>query len=165
MPFCCLFICPLSVAGHDSGRYFSTASAVRPGHVSKWLFLLPWEGLTLWDRISIDGGILWLLPWMTSDIHCLRYGFLHFLLGRWESLYLVSTVRPIILSMFFLGPSTPLFRCDILSHFFHMSQNILHLLNFLLRPGMCVQVLVLCVPSVLPWASLGCLSHMNVFPG
>ena len=40
MPFCCLFMCPLSVAGHDSGRYFSTASAVRPGHVVNWLFLI-----------------------------------------------------------------------------------------------------------------------------
>ena len=40
IPFCCLFICPLSVAGHDSGRYFSTASAVRPGHVANWLFLI-----------------------------------------------------------------------------------------------------------------------------
>ena len=34
MPFLFLFMCPLSVAGHDSGRYFWTASAVRPGHVA-----------------------------------------------------------------------------------------------------------------------------------
>ena len=40
IPFCCLFICPLSVAGHDSGSYFSTASAVSPGHVANWLFLI-----------------------------------------------------------------------------------------------------------------------------
>ena len=40
IPFCCPFICPLSVAGHESGRYFSTASAVRPGHVANWLFLI-----------------------------------------------------------------------------------------------------------------------------
>ena len=40
MPFCCLFICPLPVAGHEAGRYFSTASAVRPGHVASWLFLI-----------------------------------------------------------------------------------------------------------------------------
>ena len=38
-PFLCLFMCPLSVAGHDSGRYFWTASAVRPGHDANWLFL------------------------------------------------------------------------------------------------------------------------------
>ena len=40
VPFCCLFMCPLSVAGHEVGRYFSTASAVRPGHVASWLFLI-----------------------------------------------------------------------------------------------------------------------------
>ena len=40
MPFCCLFVCPLSVAGHEFGRYFSAASAVRPGHVDSWLFLI-----------------------------------------------------------------------------------------------------------------------------
>ena len=40
IPFCCLFICPLSVAGNDSGRYFSTDSAVRTGHVANWLFLI-----------------------------------------------------------------------------------------------------------------------------
>ena len=40
IPFCCLFICPLSVAGHDSGRYFSTAYDVRPGHVANWLFMI-----------------------------------------------------------------------------------------------------------------------------
>ena len=34
MPFLCLFMCPLYVAGHDSGRYFWTASVVRPGHVA-----------------------------------------------------------------------------------------------------------------------------------
>ena len=40
IPFCCLFMCPLSVAGHDSGRYFYTASAVRTGHFANWLFLI-----------------------------------------------------------------------------------------------------------------------------
>ena len=40
MPFCCIFMCPLSVAGHEVGRYFSTASAVRPGHVASWLYLI-----------------------------------------------------------------------------------------------------------------------------
>ena len=34
MPFLFLFMCPLSVAGHDSGRYFWTDSVVRPGHVA-----------------------------------------------------------------------------------------------------------------------------------
>ena len=34
MPFLCLFMCPLSVSGHDSGRYFLSASVLRPGHVS-----------------------------------------------------------------------------------------------------------------------------------
>ena len=38
IPFCCLFVCPLSVAGHTSGRYFLTASAVNPGHVVSCLF-------------------------------------------------------------------------------------------------------------------------------
>ena len=28
---------------------------------------------------------------------------------------------------------------------------------------MCVQVLVRCVPSALPWVSLGCLSHIHVW--
>ena len=32
--FLCLFMCPLSVAGNDSGGYFWTASVVRPGHVA-----------------------------------------------------------------------------------------------------------------------------------
>ena len=40
MPFFCLFMCPLSVAGHESGRYVWTASAVRPGHVANWLFFI-----------------------------------------------------------------------------------------------------------------------------
>ena len=40
MPFYCIFMCPLSVAGNEVGRYFSTASAVRPGHVASWLFLI-----------------------------------------------------------------------------------------------------------------------------
>ena len=34
MPCLCLFMCHLSVAGHDSGSYFCTASVVRPGHVA-----------------------------------------------------------------------------------------------------------------------------------
>ena len=34
MPFLFLVMCPLSVAGHDSGRYFWTDSVVRPGHVA-----------------------------------------------------------------------------------------------------------------------------------
>ena len=125
-------------------------------------FWLPLEGLTLGGRIIIDGGIWWLLPLMTSDIRCSLYGFLTFLPGRWAFSYWVSTVRPIIPLIFLLGPSTPIFRCDILSHFFRMLQSILHLLIFLPRPGMCVQVLVRCVPSVLPWAILDCLSHIHV---
>ena len=36
--FCC-FICPLSVAGEDSGQYSFTACAVRPSHVTNWLFV------------------------------------------------------------------------------------------------------------------------------
>ena len=40
MPFCYLFMCPISVAGHETGRYFWTASAVRPGHVANWLFFI-----------------------------------------------------------------------------------------------------------------------------
>ena len=38
--FLCLFMCPLSVAGHDSGRYFWTASVVRPGHIADGLFFI-----------------------------------------------------------------------------------------------------------------------------
>ena len=34
MPFLCIFMCPLSVAGYEYGRYFWTASVVRPGHVA-----------------------------------------------------------------------------------------------------------------------------------
>ena len=34
MPFFCLFMYPLSVAGHEYGRYFWTDSVLRPGHVS-----------------------------------------------------------------------------------------------------------------------------------
>ena len=34
MPFLCLFMFPLSVAGHYSGRYFWNASIVRPVHVA-----------------------------------------------------------------------------------------------------------------------------------
>eukprot|EP00978_Attheya_sp_CCMP212_P032024 scaffold123227_cov35-Attheya_sp.AAC.1 len=33
IPLACRFMCPLSVAGEESGRYLVTASAVRPGHV------------------------------------------------------------------------------------------------------------------------------------
>ena len=33
-------MCPLSVAVHESGRYFWTASAVRFGHVDNWLFFI-----------------------------------------------------------------------------------------------------------------------------
>lgn len=40
IPLLCLFLGPLSVVGHDSGRCFSTASAVRPGHVDNWLFFV-----------------------------------------------------------------------------------------------------------------------------
>ena len=40
MPFLCLFMCPLAVAGHDSGRYFWTDSVVRPGHVANLLFFI-----------------------------------------------------------------------------------------------------------------------------
>ena len=32
----CHHICPLSVAGDVSGRYYLTATAVNPGHVVKW---------------------------------------------------------------------------------------------------------------------------------
>ena len=34
VPFRCLFMCPLSVDGHESGRNFWTASIVRPSHVA-----------------------------------------------------------------------------------------------------------------------------------
>ena len=34
IPFRCLFMCPLSVAEHESGRYFFIASVVIPGHVA-----------------------------------------------------------------------------------------------------------------------------------
>ena len=47
MPFCCLFMCPLSVAGHESGRYFWTASDVRPGNVANWLFFISLRSVDL----------------------------------------------------------------------------------------------------------------------
>ena len=34
IPFHCLFMFPLSVAGHESGRYFWTDYVVRPVHVA-----------------------------------------------------------------------------------------------------------------------------------
>jgi hypothetical protein len=40
IPLACRFMWPLSVAGHESGRYLLTASAVSPGHVDNWLFLI-----------------------------------------------------------------------------------------------------------------------------
>ena len=38
-PCRCLFICPLSVAGDDSGRYFLIEVGVSPGQVGSWLFV------------------------------------------------------------------------------------------------------------------------------
>ena len=40
IPCFCLFICPLSVAGAKSGRYFWTARAVNPGRVENCLLLI-----------------------------------------------------------------------------------------------------------------------------
>ena len=67
IPFCCLFMCPLSVAGHESGRYFWTASAVRPGHVANWLFFIALRSVDLggqnrhWWRylMSSSLGVIW----------------------------------------------------------------------------------------------------------
>ena len=47
IPFCCLFMCPLSVDGHKSGRYFWTAYSVRPIHVANWLFSIALRSVDL----------------------------------------------------------------------------------------------------------------------
>lgn len=42
-------MCPLSVAGDDSGKYFLMALVVRPGHVGSWLFS------TAFSRVAFGG--------------------------------------------------------------------------------------------------------------
>ena len=84
MPFLCLFMCPLSVSGHESGRYFWTASTVRPGHVANWLFFIALRSVDLggqnrnWCRYLMSSSldviwyallavwlsVLWVLGWV-----------------------------------------------------------------------------------------------------
>ena len=61
MPFCCLFMCPLSVAGHEVGMYLSTAYAVMPGHVASWLFLIAF------NRVDFGGQNRHWCSYLTSS--------------------------------------------------------------------------------------------------
>ena len=58
MPFICLFMCPLSVAGNESGRYFWTASVVRPGHVANGLFFIALRSVDFGGQKGIGVDIL-----------------------------------------------------------------------------------------------------------
>ena len=66
-PFLCLFMCPLSVSGHDSGGYFWTSSVVRPGHVVNLLFIIALRSVDLegqksrWCRylMSSSFDVIW----------------------------------------------------------------------------------------------------------
>ena len=51
------FRCPLAVA-RDLGRYFRTASAVRPGHVVKKFFSMAW--------VHVERGV-WEYPLLAND--------------------------------------------------------------------------------------------------
>ena len=57
IPFLCLLMCLLSVAGAWSRGYFPTALAVNPGHVVSCFFQLPSSACFLEDKTSIDVSI------------------------------------------------------------------------------------------------------------
>ena len=67
IPLRCRFIWPLSFAGELSGRYFSTAVAVRPGHAVNWLFRvalmsvrLGWQKRNWWRyRMRFPLEVIW----------------------------------------------------------------------------------------------------------
>ena len=50
IPFRCRFIWPLFVDGELSGRYFSSAVAIRPVHVANWLFRMALMSVCLVDQ-------------------------------------------------------------------------------------------------------------------
>ena len=58
-----LFMCPLSVAGAKSGRYFWTACAVNPGHVEYCSLLIAFRSICLcginaaWRRYLISAAL------------------------------------------------------------------------------------------------------------
>ena len=88
MPFFCLFVCLLFIAGRESGRYFWTASAVRPGHVANWFFKISLRSVDLvgknkdWRRYLMSSSldviwyalldvwlsVLWVLCWVISQL-------------------------------------------------------------------------------------------------
>ena len=83
-------MCPLSVTGHESRRYFCTASAVRPGHVAKWLFFIALRSVNLGG-----GNRHWFRYLMRSSLDVICYA----LLAVWLSVVLVlgSVVSPTFL--------------------------------------------------------------------
>ena len=73
-------MCPLSVSGYDSGRYFWTASAVRPGHVANWLFFIALRSVDLGGQ-----NRHWWRYLMRSSLDVICYA----LLAVWLSVVLV----------------------------------------------------------------------------
>ena len=67
IPCLVLLMCPLSVTGLESGRYFWTAFAVNPGHVVSWLFFIACRRVLLggqyrhWCKYLISASLLIIL--------------------------------------------------------------------------------------------------------
>ena len=68
IPCLCLLVCPLSVAGAESGRYVWTSRAMNTGHVEKYLLFISFRSVCL-------GGLNpdWWRYFMSTTLDIMEY--------------------------------------------------------------------------------------------
>ena len=160
IPLRCRFMCPLSVAGTESGMYFLTSLHVRPGHVVNWLLAMALSNVFLGGQNKH-----WWMYWIRDPLKVMVYALLAVSIWGFSGAKLFSgsngsTHKPVVGSCF---PSILLYLCSLLCIHLHHSllYNLHHIVSWLIVVTY-MPIPVLCVPRLLLVVARVDSNHMCV---